>query len=124
MATKNETLQATAILQAKAETLWAEYCEIFPALVKFDCPKIVLNGRLTKCAGKNFTEDSIIHLGTKFFVKYSKNMLTVILPHEMAHQIDYNLNGWYAHKKHHGTPWIAVMVKIGQNPNPYHSMVI
>lgn len=113
-----------ATLQAYAENLWEGYCETFPALVKFDCPKVTLNGRLSKCAGRNICEENSIELGTKFFAKYSENMLNVILPHEMAHQIDWNLNGWYPRKPHHGKAWIEIMVKLGLEPDPYHSMVL
>ena len=109
-------------LQTLGETLWDSYTEIFPALVKFDCPKIVLNNRLSRCAGRSFQELNKIDLGGKFFVKHSYNMLNVILPHELAHQIDYNLNGWYDRKSHHGKPWVDIMVKIGQNPAAYHTM--
>lgn len=113
-----------ATLQQLAQNLWDEYCEVFPKLVKFDCPKVTLNGRLSKCAGRNTCETNAIELGTKFFAKHSDNMLNVILPHEIAHQIDWNLNGWYDRKPHHGKQWVEIMVKIGQEPNPYHSMVI
>ena len=113
-----------ATLQQLAQNYWDEYCEIFPALVKFDCPTITLNGRLSKCAGRNTCENNSIELGTKFFAKHSYNMLTVILPHEMAHQIDWDLNGWYDRKPHHGKAWIEIMVKIGQNPDPYHTMTL
>lgn len=109
-------------LQNLAERLWESYCEIFPALVKFDCPKVTLNGRLSRCAGRSFQELNKIDLGTKFFAKHADNMLNVILPHELAHQIDYNLNSWYDRKPHHGKQWQEIMVKIGQNPAAYHNM--
>ena len=115
---KNETLQQIA------QNLWDEYCEIFPALVKFDCPKVTLNGRLSKTAARNFMETNEIEMGSKFFIKHTTNMLNVILPHEIAHQIDWNLNGWYPRKPHHGKAWIEIMVKIGHNPEPYHTMML
>ena len=114
----------TKQLQDIAETYWQEYCEILPALVKFDCPKIVLNNRFTKCAGSNHSDDNIVHLGAKFFRKFSRNMITVILPHELAHQIDHDLNRPEFGSKHHGAAWKNIMVKIGQNPAAYHNMVI
>ena len=111
-------------LQTIAERLWAHYTEFFPRLVKFDCPKIVINNRYTKTAGCNHTETNVIELGGKFLAQFDYNMRHVILPHELAHQIDFNLNGWYDRKPHHGKTWIDIMVKIGQEPNPYHSMVL
>ena len=111
-----------ATLQQLALNLWDDYCEIFPKLTKFDCPKVIINNRLKSCAGRNFTEDNLIDLAGKFLTAYPENMLRVILPHELAHQIDYDLNGWYNRKPHHGKDWITIMVKIGQAPNPYHNM--
>ncbi len=112
----------TETLQAYAEALWESYCEIFPALVKFDCPEIRINNRFKRTGACCHTSDNMIEVGGKFFIKHAKNMLNVIIPHEMAHQIDMNLNGWYDRKKHHGAKWCDIMVKIGQEPNPYHSM--
>ena len=111
-------------IQKRTEILWAEYCEIFPRLVRFDVPVITINNRLTKCAARNFTETNIIDMGGKFLNQFESNMLRVILPHEIAHQIDFNLNGWYDRKPHHGKTWIDIMTKIGQAPNPFHSMVL
>ena len=112
----------TKTLQRIANAYWETYCEIFPALVKFDCPTIKINNRFTKCAGRNLTEDNLIELGGKFIAQFPDNMLTVILPHEIAHQIDYNLNGWYTRKPHHGRDWQIIMHKIGLPADPYHSM--
>ena len=114
--------QLQKMLDSVTDSLWLEYSIVFPKLVRFDPPKIVLNGRFTRCAGCNHSADNRIDLGYKFFEKYHSNMMDVILPHELAHQIDYNLNGWYNRKPHHGKAWIEIMQKIGQAPNPYHSM--
>ena len=67
-------------------------------------------------------EDNIIHLGGKFLTQFKSNMLRVILPHEMAHQMDWNLNGWHDRKPFHGAKWIEIMCRIGQAPNAFHSM--
>lgn len=111
-------------LQILADRLWGEYAETFPALVRFDTPIIKINNRFTKTAGCNRTEINVIELAGKFLAQFPDNMLRVILPHELAHQIDYNLNGWYDRKPHHGAQWIEIMQKINQKPNPYHSMVL
>ena len=117
-------MQNAKTLQNLTDKLWDEYCEIFPALVRFDSPIIKINNRFTKTAACNRTEDNLIEMGGKFLAQYESNMLRVILPHEIAHQIDFNLNGWYDRKPHHGKSWIEIMCKIGQQPNPYHSMVL
>jgi predicted SprT family Zn-dependent metalloprotease len=112
------------LIQTHVETLWESYAEIFPKLVRFDAPKITINNRFSVCAGLNYFETNEIQLGGKFLLQFPKNMIEVILPHEIAHQIDFNLNGWYNRKQYHGKAWIEIMVKTGQNPNPYHSMLL
>lgn len=112
---KQETLQSIA------ESLWLEYCEIFPKLVKFDCPKIVLNNRLSATAGRCFSWKNEIDLASKFFIKHKAEMLRVILPHELAHQIDVNLYGAY-NRDYHRQSWKTIMVKIGLPPDRCHNM--
>jgi len=111
-------------IQIIAEQYWQQYCEILPGLVKYDCPKIILSNRLTKTAGYNKSWENTIILANKFLAKFERNMLTVILPHELAHQIDNNLNKWDSSRKHHDKYWKAIMIKIGQEPNIYHNMVL
>ena len=120
----NKALQAeqTKWLNAYARRLWDSYCEIFPALVKFDCPTIKLNNRFTKTAGCNYQQENTIDLGAKFLTQFKNTMLSVILPHELAHQIDFNLYGESEKKCGHGKNWCIIMVKIGQEPKKYHSM--
>lgn len=114
----------TKQIQDYAESLWETYCEIFPQLVQFDCPKIRINNRFTKCAGRNMTDENVVELGGKFLAQFPYEMLKVILPHEIAHQIDFNLNGWYDRKPHHGKQWQTIMQKIGLPADPYHHMVL
>ena len=115
----------TNYLNRRAKALWLEYCEIFPRLVKFDCPEISLNARLKKTAGRNFVEENKIELAVCFLETKAnaENVVNVILPHEMAHQIDFNLNGQPVGNRWHGKNWQIIMIKIGQEPNTYHSMV-
>ena len=105
-----------------ADSLWATYCEIFPRLVKFDRPTISLNNRLTRTAGRCFQVENRIDLGAKFFVKFHRSMFITILPHEMAHAIDYLLNGESELKCGHGKNWCIIMIKIGLEPSKYHSL--
>lgn len=117
--TRTELLK---ILNRQANIVWNTYCEIYPQLVKFDCPIIELNGRFTKTAGNCAVEHNIINLGWKFFPKHSDEMINVVLPHEIAHQVDYNLFG--LPKRWHGKTWQDIMIKYGLPPNPYHNMEI
>ncbi len=115
-----------AWLNSHTAKLWENYCEIFPKLVRYNPPKIVLNNRLTRTAGRCFQETNVIDLGAKFFVKpeNKKPMLSIILVHEIAHQIDFNLYGISEKKCGHGQKWAEVMVKLGLPANKYHSLTI
>lgn len=111
-------------LQTRTEKLWGNYCEIFPKLVRFDPPQIILNNRLSATAGYNRSEENVVHLATKFFVNNKQEMLYTTLPHELAHQIDFNLHGWKKGQMHHRKSWQIIMVKIGLPPLVYHEMVL
>lgn len=114
----------TNTLQTRTEKLWGNYCEIFPKLVRFDPPKIILNNRLSTTAGYNRSEENVVHLATKFFVNNKREMLYTTLPHELAHQIDFNLYGWKKGQMHHRKSWQVIMVEIGLPPLLYHEMVL
>lgn len=111
-------------LEAKTALLWDEFCEMYPQLCRFDAPKIVINGRFTRTAGCCEVERNVIHMGYKFFAKHSAVMFSVILPHELAHQVDYNLNGLPKNNRWHGKTWRKIMVEFGLEPNPYHTLEI
>lgn len=114
-------LYTLATIQETTEYLWEEYTLIFPKLVRFDCPKIILSNRLTSTAGYNKSEENTITLGNKFIAKFPEQMLAETLPHELGHQIDYNINGWHNKRKHHDKLWVAVMEKIGVPYSIYHN---
>jgi predicted SprT family Zn-dependent metalloprotease len=103
---------------------WDTLCELYPALVKFDVPKIKLCNRKTVTAGCCYQLDSIIDLAFKFFDKFEDRMILEILPHELAHQADYNLFGQSEKKCGHGKKWCEIMVKLGLPANKYHYLKI
>ena len=111
-------------MQALAEYYWREYIKVFPKLKDFDCPKIVINNRLSRVIAYNRSEENIINMGGKFMVNNLDAMKTLILPHELAHQIDYNLNGWTKGDRHHRRSWKIIMVKIDQAPELYYNLEI
>jgi predicted SprT family Zn-dependent metalloprotease len=46
-------------------------------------------------------------------------MLKVILPHELAHQVDWDINK----KDGHGPTWKSIMVNYGLPPDRLHNLV-
>jgi predicted SprT family Zn-dependent metalloprotease len=115
------------ILDREALAVWDSLCEIYPALVAYDCPRIMLNGRLWRVAGYCNQPQNVVELGYKFFTngkKYAHNMIDVILPHEIIHQADYNLFGDSEKICGHGEKWCKMMVQYGLKPEPFHTMEI
>jgi predicted SprT family Zn-dependent metalloprotease len=111
-------------LQNLAEAYWRAYAKKFPFAVADKCPTVEFNNRFTSTGGVNYSERNLIQLAKKFYVKYPDRMLTVTLPHELAHQIDFNLYGWTKGERHHRQTWKNIMVKIGLPPDIYHDMVL
>ena len=113
-------------LNVQAGAVWDSLCEMYPDLTKFDCPKIVLNGRFWRTAGQCHQEENFIELGFKFFQdqKNYATMLNVILPHEIIHQADYNLFGLSEKNCGHGEKWREIMVNYGLPPEKHHTMDI
>lgn len=119
--TRTELLQQC---QARAARVWAEYCRIYPQLLKYTQPEIRLNARFSKTAGNCEVEHNIINLGLKFFAKHYDRMMFEIIPHEIAHQIDYNLHGLPQGNRWHGKTWQNIMIRYGLEPKTYHDMEI
>ena len=114
-------------LQRQTVMLWDSLCEIYTPLVHYNEPKLELNGRLWRTAGMCFQEDNRIQMATKFFLankNYCNTMWDVILPHEIAHQADFNLFGKSEKICGHGEKWAEIMVQLNLEANPYHSMEI
>jgi len=100
---------------------------MYPPLTSFNPPIIELNGRLYRTAGRCHQEDNVIQLGIKFFehsIEYRDIMTEIILPHEIIHQVDYNLYGDSEAKCGHGKKWQEIMINYGLEANPYHKMEI
>lgn len=117
----------TLQIERRTARIWGELCELRPGLVRFNEPKIIINNRFWRTAGQCHQEKNVIELGSKFF-RFSRStrltMLTVILPHEIIHQADFNLYGASEKSCGHGTQWAKLMVEYGLAANPYHSMEI
>jgi predicted SprT family Zn-dependent metalloprotease len=114
-------------LNSKCESIWETLGEFHSRLVRFNPPKIVLDARLWRTAGVNHQEENLVKLGYKFFLhsqKYSDFMVAEILPHEIIHQVDFNLFGVSEKNCGHGKNWCDLMVQYGLEAKKYHSMEI
>lgn len=114
------------LVQRESVMIWDTLCEIYPALVFIDPPKIKLNPYFWRTAGCCHQGDNVIELGYKFFQKPQNvnTMIDVILPHEIIHQVDWVLYGESEKTCGHGERWCEIMVNYGLPANPYHTMEI
>lgn len=115
------------MLQFQTDVIWTTSCRMYPRLRKFSAPTIRLCARLWRTAGLCYQEENSITLAYKFFLhsdEYRQQMLQVILPHEIAHQVDFNLYGISEEKTGHGRNWQQIMLDYGLEPSPYHTMEI
>ena len=121
-----DRIKETAKLQAHALRAWDVFIELYPRLAKFDCPKIVLNGRFYKTAGMAYTTLNRIDLSLKYYLFHRKHMINDTLIHELAHQVDANLHGEENTKalQGHGETWCKIMTDYGLKPNRYHELAI
>jgi predicted SprT family Zn-dependent metalloprotease len=111
-------------VEKATDSIWEALAESYSTLVRFDAPKIVLCNRLTRTAGKCYQTVNRIHLGNKFFANNYLDMMQIILPHEIAHQADYNIFGESEKKCGHGQKWAEIMLQLGLPANKYHSLEI
>ena len=119
--------QLQKIVEKESAMVWDSLCEMYPKLCKFNPPVIVLCARLWRSAGMCHQDDRIVKLGYKFFLhssEYRKQMFSIILPHELIHQADFDLFGKSEKICGHGENWQKIMVEYGLKADKYHSMEI
>lgn len=121
-----DRIKETKLLNARAARAWDVFIELYPRLVKFDCPIIVLNGRFTKTAGMAYTTLNKIDISLKFYLFHRNHILNNTLIHEIAHQVDSNLYGEENTKalQGHGPTWCKIMNDYGLPADRYHSLSI
>ena len=110
------------LLEWKAAEIWDVLCELRPGLVKFDPPIIKLDGRLNVALGYCYIEYRVIRLARKYIDKNISLYLSDILPHELIHQADMDLNGEPLGGMH-GVTWRALMLDYGIKPNLAYEVI-
>jgi predicted SprT family Zn-dependent metalloprotease len=114
-----------ALVEQEADKVWERYCKIYPTLNRRVRPYIVPNNRYTVTAATCEVAENTIHWGMKFMTPKNQDyMLRIVLPHEMAHQIDYILHGTPKNNRWHGPQWQAIMLNYGIPADPYHDMKV
>jgi predicted SprT family Zn-dependent metalloprotease len=117
---------AEPVMTKEAKKIWRLMQHKLPELKQFDCPEIILNNRLRSTAGRCWMQSNKIDIATKYLMHsqaYQIYVLKIILPHELAHQADFNVFGESELACGHGKNWQFIMTKVLNLPaNKYHKM--
>lgn len=90
---------------------------IYPNFTR-DRIDVKMNNRLKTTAGRCFIEIGLIDLSPSLMRENLDEFLTVTIPHEVAHQVAWDLFNEPAH----GKPWKQVMRALDLEPTPWHYM--
>jgi predicted SprT family Zn-dependent metalloprotease len=112
-------------LSAKVEDLYAQSLKIWPQLRSWDKPTI--GGALEDTrAGLALYFENKIQFNLIYYQAYGARFLEETPGHEIAHLINYQLNGLSVLEKptgksnHHGKEWKEIMWRLGLIPRALH----
>ena len=123
--TTKQKAELTETVKTICRRQWHKFVLLYPELQHFEMPEIVLNGRLKTTAGRCYQTLNRIEFGTGFWLhstEYTVIMSHEIVPHELAHQVDFNLYGESEKKCGHGKTWNQIMLNYGLAPKRFHRM--
>ncbi len=117
-------VQLLNLIRKESRIVWDTLNRMYPKLSRYPRPEIRLNPYCWRTAGMCYQEWNEIELSFKFFDKHPAEMIQTVLPHELIHQVDWNLYGISEDKSGHGINWMQIMVEYGLPPERYHSMKV
>lgn len=106
-------------LNSNASHIWGQLQIIYPALVAFELPQLRVSKRLKVTAGQAFRETRIVEISNTFLTSAYRFTMVTILPHELIHIADYDLNGYNELPCGHGKAWCDMMLAYGLKPDKY-----
>jgi len=112
-----DTNELRLIAEDCATIAWAKFSRLYT--LKKPCPTIIINNRLKTTAGRCDFAKRVIDLSPLLFNENISEFKSVIIPHEIAHQIAWDIHG----DSGHGEYWKSVMVKYGLPPARCHHLV-
>lgn len=113
-------MDRTALLkfaEAQVDYAWARFLKIYPALKNYAKPKVVINARLKSTAGRCFYESNRVDFSASLLAEFLPEFAADTIPHEVAHQVAFNLFD----DRGHGKPWKSVMIAYGIKPDRCHN---
>jgi predicted SprT family Zn-dependent metalloprotease len=107
--------------QAKAAQviIWARFQSLYPKLRKFQSPTIIINNRFKTCGGVCKADERVIEYSAEMYFYNQEEYYKNIMPHENAHQVEWDLLGTSGH----GPAWKEIMRAYGCEPSRLHNMV-
>lgn len=113
MLTDTELLE---IAQAAADKAWLRFVKLYPRVGAM--PKIIFNNRLKTTAGRCDYATRTVDLSTSLMRENVKEFCDTIIPHELAHQVAFDIYG----DSGHGNAWKSVMIAYGIEPARCHNL--
>jgi SprT protein len=104
------------IAEESVRFAWARFQRIYK-LTK-PCPRVILNKRLKVTAGRCDLDLRVIDLCPSMFAENISEFERVIIPHEVAHQVAFDIFKDIGH----GPDWKRVMVSIGLPADRFHRL--
>lgn len=95
---------------------WAKFSRLYT--LKKPCPTIIINNRLKTTAGRCDYLKRVIDLAPIMFAENISEYRRVIIPHEIAHQIAWDI----FEAPGHCPKWKSIMVKFGLSPDRCHTL--
>lgn len=88
---------------------------LYPRLRAFNPPTIKTDGRIKKMLAYYYCDTQQIKVGSCWLAKNWCIILAEIVPHEVAHHIDYLLSP-VVNDEHHNENWQKIMIQFGLEP--------
>ncbi len=105
------------IAETEAVRTWGVLARIYTRIGAI--PKVVINKRLKTTAGWCYHERRIVELSAELMEHNLSEFGRVIIPHELAHQVDWDVY----QRSGHGPTWKGIMVRMGLPPDRCHNLI-
>lgn len=109
----NKMIKSDKLLEQIAKPIWNKYQGIYSELKSFEMPVLRFDGRI-KVLAYSYHELNLIRVSRAWWPNNIELYKSDIIPHELAHQIVFNLYGEVDDP--HGFIWQTVMLDFGINP--------